>query len=402
MPARTFQGDSRLPATRGYAIPAPRTSGMLRTMLVLLVCVILFIPGYYIVTQVWKPSISFPQNISAPRLSLGEKPAVIKNAQLSSITDTGAIVTWETDKPTNAQVMVCDPSGFCTWTELQEPLVANHWIPLHDLKASTTYHLTLLSKDANGKEASLEKELTTLAQADTAPPTVTEVSVFRIEETSASITWVTNEPATSQVEYGISETYGKTSQLDEQLTTSHSVALTSLEPDALYHFKVKSTDAGGNEASSQDNTLKTQASLPIGPNVGNRAPDFTLQTIDGKEISLKSLRGKKVVLNFWATWCGPCVGEMPYFQDITRTWKADEVVILAINLEENTSTVRNFLAGERFTFTILLDTEGTAGKRYEVSSIPRTFFIDRDGVVRETKQGSFQNLAAIEELIRSL
>ncbi|MBM3183109.1 MAG: TlpA family protein disulfide reductase, partial [Chloroflexi bacterium] len=107
-------------------------------------------------------------------------------------------------------------------------------------------------------------------------------------------------------------------------------------------------------------------------------------------------------LNFWATWCGPCVGEMPYFQDITRTWNADEVVILAINLEENASTVKNFLAGERFTFTILLDTEGAVGKRYEVSSIPRTFFIDRDGIIRETKQGSFPNRAAIEEIIRSL
>lgn len=386
---------------REYGAPRPKQGAMLRTMLVILVGVILFIPGYYIVTQVWKPSISLPQNISVPRLSLGERPPVIQNAQLSSITDTGAIVTWETDKPTNAQVMVCDPSGFCTWTELQKPLVTSHWVPIHNLKASTAYHLTLISKNANDKEVSLEKELTTLAQADTTSPTVTEVSASR-EETSATITWITDEPATSQVEYGLSGTYGKTSQLDKQLTTSHSVALTVLEPDTLYHFKVKSTDAGGNEASSQDNTLKTQALLPIGPNVGNRAPDFTLQTVDGKEVSLKSLRGKKVVINFWATWCGPCVGELPYFQDITRTWKENELVILAINLEENVSTVRNFLAGERFTFPVLLDTEGAVGKRYNVSSIPRTFFIDRDGIIRETKQSSFPNLAAIEELIKSL
>jgi len=402
VPSRASQGDFRLPATRGYAIPAPRKGGLLRTLLTLLISITLFISGYFVVTQVWKPSISLLQNISAPRLSLGEKPATIKNAQLSSITDTGAIVTWETDKPTSAQVMVCDPDGFCTWSELQAPLVTSHWVPLHNLKASTTYHLTLLSKDANGKEASLEKELTTLAQADTTPPTVTEVSVSKTEETGATITWVTNEPATSQVEYGPSETYGKTSQLDKQLNTNHSITLTGLEPNTLYHFKVKSTDANGNEASSQANTLKTQASLPIGPNIGNRAPDFTLKTADGKEMSLKSLRGKKVVLNFWATWCGPCVGEMPYFQDITRTWNADEVVILAINLEENASTVKNFLAGERFTFTTLLDTEGTVGKRYEVSSIPRTFFIDRDGIIRETKQGIFPNMAAIEEIIRSL
>ncbi|MBM3150340.1 MAG: redoxin domain-containing protein, partial [Chloroflexi bacterium] len=239
-------------------------------------------------------------------------------------------------------------------------------------------------------------------QSDTTPPILTEVSASKIEETSVTITWATNEPATSQVEYGLSETYGKTSPLDNQMTTSHSVILTGLEPNTLYHFKVKSTDASGNEATSLDNTLRTQASLPVGPKIGNRAPDFTLKTINGEEISLKSLRGKKVVLNFWATWCSPCVGEMPYFQDITRTWKEDELVVLAVNLEENISTVRNFLAGERFTFTILLDIEGAVGSRYDVSSIPRTFFIDREGIIRETKQGSFPNLAAIEELIRSL
>ncbi|MBM3172894.1 MAG: hypothetical protein FJZ85_04135, partial [Chloroflexi bacterium] len=86
VPSRAFQGDSRSLAARGYAIPAPRTGGMLRTLLALLISVTLFITGYYIITQVWKPAISLPQNISTPRLSFGEKPATIKNVQLSSIT----------------------------------------------------------------------------------------------------------------------------------------------------------------------------------------------------------------------------------------------------------------------------------------------------------------------------
>jgi peroxiredoxin len=258
-----------------------------------------------------------------------------------------------------------------------------------------------LSKDANGKDVSLEKELSTLAQADTTPPNITEVNVAKIEETSATITWATDEPATSLVEYGLSETYGKTSQLDKQLTTSHSVTLAGLEPDTLYHFKVKSTDVGGNEILSQSNTLKTQAPLPIGPNVGNRAPDFTLQAVDGKEINLKSLLGKKVVINFWATWCGPCVSEMPLFQGITKSWAGNDLIVLAINLEESSGVVKNFLEGEQFTFTVLLDSQGAVGEKYDVGSIPRTFFIDRNGIVRETKQGRFQSQVEIDSIIKS-
>lgn len=365
-------------------------------MIALLIGVILFIPGYYLVTQVWNPSISLPQ------LS-GGQTLTISNALLSSITDTGVTVSWETDKPANAQVMVCDPTGFCTWTDLKEPLVTSHWIPIKNLKPSTTYHLTLLSKDADGKEVSLEKDVTTLAQPDTTPPAITEINVPVIDETSVTITWITDEPSTSQVKYGVTDTYGKTSNIDEQLTTSHSVTLTGLETDTLYHYRVISKDISENEiTSSVDNTFRTLATVPIGVAIGNRAPDFTLETIDGEKISLKELKGKKVVINFWATWCAPCVEELPYFQNITTTWQGADLAILAINLEESQSTVNAFLENEQFTFTVLLDSLGAVGKKYEVGSIPKTFFIDDLGIVRETIPQRFNSQAEIEDIIKSL
>ena len=139
----------------------------------------------------------------------------------------------------------------------------------------------------------------TLAQTDTTPPAITEINVPSIDETSATITWTTDEPATSQVKYGLEDTYGKTSDIDEQLTTSHTVTLTGLKTDTVYHYRVISNDISGNETiSAVDNTLKTPAPIPIGVEIGNRAPDFTLETVDGNEISLKELKGKKVIINF--------------------------------------------------------------------------------------------------------
>jgi peroxiredoxin len=396
LPTTTYGRQSSIPARRDYALPPARRSGLLKTIIALLIGVILFIPGYYVVTQLWNPSFSVPQ------LSGGQVPT-ISNAVLSSITDTGVTVSWETDKPTNAQVMVCDPTGFCTWTDLKEPLVTSHRMPIDNLKADTTYHLTLLSKDADGKEASTEKDVSTLAQSDTTPPAITEIDVPTIDETIAKITWITDEPSTSQVKYGLANTYGKTSDINEELTTNHSVTLTGLESDTLYHYRVISKDISGNETTaSVDNTLKTLAPLPVGIEIGNRAPDFTLETVDGEKTSLKELKGKKVVINFWATWCGPCVEEMPYFQDIATTWQGDDLVIIAINVEESTSTVKAFLENEPFTFTILLDSLGATSKKCEVSGIPKTFFIDDLGIVRDFKQTSFDSQVEIEDIIKSL
>ena len=391
----TYGRQTSIPARRDYGLP-PERSGLLKTMVALLIGVILFIPGYYLVTQVWNPSISLPQ-IS------GGQTLTIQNASLSSITDTGVTVSWETDKPTTAQVQICDPTGFCTWTDLKEPLVTSHWIPVDNLEASTTYKLTLLSKDASGEEASLEKGVTTLAQNDTTPPNITEIDVPGMDEKSATITWVTDEPATSQVKYGLADTYGKTSEIDEVLTTSHTVTLTGLGTETLYHYKVISKDISGNETvSSVDNTLQTLAPIPVGVEIGNRAPDFTLEAVDGKKISLKEFKGKKVIINFWATWCEPCVEEMPYFQDITTTWQGDDLAIIAINVEESSSTVKAFLEDNQFTFTLLLDSVGATSKNYEVEGIPQTFFIDDKGIIRDFRKVSFASKAEIEDLIKAL
>lgn len=108
-------------------------------------------------------------------------------------------------------------------------------------------------------------------------------------------------------------------------------------------------------------------------------PDFTLEDLSGKRISLKSLRGKVVFLNFWATWCVPCRQEMPTMEKLHRTFKEQGLEVVAINFRESKKEVRKFFDELGLTFTALLDKDGKVSEEYGAWSIPLSYFIDRNG-----------------------
>lgn len=115
------------------------------------------------------------------------------------------------------------------------------------------------------------------------------------------------------------------------------------------------------------------------------APDFTLKTLDGKEVTLSELQGKKVILNFWATWCPPCRAEMPDMEKFYKEYKDKNVEILAINFttsEKNPEDVKKFIKDFGITFPVLLDEENIVNDIYQPQGIPNSFFIDSKGVAQ--------------------
>lgn len=109
------------------------------------------------------------------------------------------------------------------------------------------------------------------------------------------------------------------------------------------------------------------------------APNFTLTTIDGKTISLIDLKGKNVYINFWATWCPPCKLEMPEIEKLYKDAKDSDLVILAVNLGEDNKTVTNFMKNKNYHFITLLDSKQAVADLYNVTSIPTSYFIDKNG-----------------------
>ena len=114
------------------------------------------------------------------------------------------------------------------------------------------------------------------------------------------------------------------------------------------------------------------------------AADFFLQTLDNKNISLSSLKGKIVFLNFWATWCPPCITEMPSIQRLYNNYKNKDFEILAVtqgNSRETRSEIDNFIKKNGYTFPVLLDNTGNTNTIYDINGIPTTYIIDKNGEI---------------------
>lgn len=121
--------------------------------------------------------------------------------------------------------------------------------------------------------------------------------------------------------------------------------------------------------------------LPVSASVGSAAPAFTLQNLDGKNFNLDEMRGKIVVLNFWATWCEPCKLEMPYFEQLHTAGRSD-LEIWGVNFDEPPQQVKNFVEEYELSFPILLDPGGKVQNLYRVRGYPTTYVVDQEGIIR--------------------
>ena len=126
---------------------------------------------------------------------------------------------------------------------------------------------------------------------------------------------------------------------------------------------------------------------PVGIQVGMQAPNFTLRTLTGESFNLYEQRGKPVFLNFWGTWCGPCVAEMPDIQKLQNTM-ADSIQIVGIGVRDTRIQEIRFITRYGYTWTFVLDSTGEARNAYEVSSYPTSLFLDAKGVIVRVLRGS--------------
>ena len=121
--------------------------------------------------------------------------------------------------------------------------------------------------------------------------------------------------------------------------------------------------------------------------LSGKAPNFTLKSRTGKNIKLSELRGDVVMLNFWASWCGPCRKEMPLLEKIHKKYKRLGFTLLGVNVEENSNDAKNYLKDVRVTFPILFDRTQKTSKLYDVRAMPTTILIDRNGNKRFIHKG---------------
>jgi len=133
------------------------------------------------------------------------------------------------------------------------------------------------------------------------------------------------------------------------------------------------------------------------------AADFTLATLEGDSVQLSKLRGKVVMIDFWATWCGPCVAELPNLVKLYQKYSANpDVVFLSIDTNEPATAIKPFMEKNGYSFTVLIGNQTTVPQQYGVEAIPTKFLIDKNGKIQFKHIGGGPSPKVIDELSREL
>ena len=144
------------------------------------------------------------------------------------------------------------------------------------------------------------------------------------------------------------------------------------------------------------------ASKPVPPKAGAPAFEFTLKDLQGRSVSLSDFRGKKVMLNFWATWCGPCRVEIPSMVKLYDEFHDQGLEIVAVNLREDAAKVEQFVRQYDMRFVVLLDKGGVVGANYFVRGIPTSIFVDDEGIIQNVHVGTLSESAMREYIVALL
>jgi peroxiredoxin len=149
---------------------------------------------------------------------------------------------------------------------------------------------------------------------------------------------------------------------------------------------------------SKQGPVSTGAALE---GLGQAAPDFLVKDIRGNTFRLSDLKGKVVVLDFWATWCGHCQEEIPWFIDIYNRYKAQGLEVVGVSMDEETEVVKPFAERYRMNYHVVLGNDSVAGLFGGIYGLPTTFIIDRDGKIRGKHMGLVKR-STIEESVQKL
>jgi len=385
----------------------------------------------------------------------GLTPTIISDVNTYAITHNSACITWSTNVIATSQIEYGTNNSYGFTTNLNASLVLHHSVCLNNLIPQTTYHFRIKSKNAIGNETTdIDRIFSTTATP--LPPNGTYINYYYCFLVNYPATWTSQ---TATLEGGVFYARAENGEDIVYIAIRPSSNFTETSMDflkdlfALSGVALDPTIESETTVTIADGTTATQIIYSIlfgskklvitgvikngnaimvlcgadpanielykeigqtlnfcstGSDIGDMAPDFTLRCIDGSQVTLSSLRGKKVIINFWNLNCHYSMEEMPYFQEVRNNHADSSVAVLMINSAtagfpaNSDAAIGAAVADAGWTFTVPLDDSGAVANAYNVTSgIPVTFFIDSTGIIRAKQDGKFANTAAIESMLNS-
>ena len=233
-------------------------------------------------------------------------PPAIVGAIATAATDTEVIITWTTNEPSTSVINYGETTAYGSADASDTALVTDHSVTISGLALDTEYHFEIVSTDGSSNSStSADQSFTTAATADITPPVVSAINTA-VTDTTATITWTTDEPSTSVINYGESTTYTDSDTSDVTLVTNHSVTLSGLTAETDYHFEIVSTDASTNSSTTLDQTFTTSAATgtgdliaywPLDEGAGTTATDNSGNGHDGTLINGPIWNGNELIFD---------------------------------------------------------------------------------------------------------
>lgn len=150
-------------------------------------------------------------------------------------------------------------------------------------------------------------------------------------------------------------------------------------------------------------SMFTLSSSAFALEAGAKMPEIGLRTLDGKKVTVEALKGKVVVVDFWATWCGPCKEEMPILQKLYAKYGKQGLVILGVSVDREADNIKSFLGKLGVSFPVVHDGEHAVTDRYKPEKMPSSYIVDREGVVKYVHAGfNASDAATFEKEIKEL
>jgi thiol-disulfide isomerase/thioredoxin len=171
---------------------------------------------------------------------------------------------------------------------------------------------------------------------------------------------------------------------------------------AALYLQSAAPSAAAFPAPANSNELAAPAA-PQGIRRGADAPDISVTTVTGELVRLSDFKGRPVMINFWASWCGPCTAEMKNIEAVYQDYKDEQqFVVLAVNQGESEDTVKGYAELWKLNFRLLMDKSDEAGRRYRIQALPTTIFVDHEGKIYEVEYGGPMSEEFIRERVEAL
>lgn len=313
------------------------------------------------------------------------------------------IVVWKTSRPSTGQVEYGPQVSYGNKNIPDATLIESHSAVIQNLQPKTAYHFRVRSVDCCGIEAvSKDYEFTTTAASIQGGKfAVSNIDIYDIASTAATVRWITNKPATSLISYSAEKPGETDSESDNTLVYEHKIRLNGLRPETRYSLSIKSVTDYDEVEQQNLNPFTTPPTSPVCCKINCRVPDFSFKTLQGTDFTNRDIAGKKVFMVFTKTSCSTCMQQAIFLNDVYKNWpKGTEMMMFMVASSEKRADVEEWIKKYGLSMPVYIDPTANLVSGCQFRTIPTALFLDTGSVIRDYKSGGFGNKKDMEVSVK--